>query len=52
MRVIVSQHEDMQSLRPAVDFAQDIRVTLQDSLMIFRTSGFGLPRQAGKYGVD
>ena len=43
MREIVSQHEDMQAVRPSVDFAQDIRVTLEDSLMIFPLpdSGWG-----------
>ena len=43
MREIVSQHEDMRALRPAVDIAQDIQVTLQDSLMIFPLpdSGWG-----------
>ena len=48
MREIVSQHEDMQSLRPAVDIVQDIRVTLQDSLMIFPLpdSGWGGRRES------
>ena len=43
MREIVSQHDDMKALRPSVDVAQDIRVTLEDSLMIFPLpdSGWG-----------
>lgn len=43
MREVVSQQEDMAKLRPVVDFAQDIRVTLEDSLMIFPLpdSGWG-----------
>ena len=48
MREIVTQHEDMQALRPAVDIVQDIRVTLQDSLMIFPLpdSGWGGRRES------
>ena len=48
MREIVSQHEDMRALRPAVDIAHDIRVTLQDSLMIFPLpdSGWGGRRES------
>ena len=43
MREIVSQHDDMKALRPSVDVAQDIRVTLEDSMMIFPLpdSGWG-----------
>ncbi len=43
MREVVSQQEDMAALRPSFDFAQDIRVTLEDSLMIFPLpdSGWG-----------
>ena len=43
MREIISQQEDMQGLQPTVDFAQDIRVTLEDSLIIFPLpdSGWG-----------
>ena len=43
MREVVSQQEDMAGLRPSFDFAQEIRVTLEDSLMIFPLpdSGWG-----------
>ena len=43
MREVVSQQEDLAGLRPSFDFAQDIRVTLEDSLMIFPLpdSGWG-----------
>ncbi len=48
MREVVSQQEDMQDLRPVVDIAQDIRVTLEDSLMIFPLpdSGWGGRRES------
>lgn len=43
MREVVSQQEDLAGLRPSFDFAQDVRVTLEDSLMIFPLpdSGWG-----------
>lgn len=43
MREIVSQQKEMEGLRPSVDIAQDIRVSLEDSLMIFPLpdSGWG-----------
>ena len=48
MREVVSQQEDMAGLRPSFDFAQEIRVTLEDSLMIFPLpdSGWGGRRES------
>ncbi|MDE2889778.1 MAG: hypothetical protein OXR72_16360 [Gemmatimonadota bacterium] len=48
MREVVSQQEDTAGLRPSFDFAQDIRVTLEDSLMIFPLpdSGWGGRRES------